>query len=247
MMFKRFAAATSILFIGLKEIFSRPKLFFLALIPFCIDILIFILGLSYGSSLLNSILTSALALIFPVPEGLWYQVAYYPLLVLFWLVFLISLSMIVYLVASVISSPFNALIAENILVDRGLIRPMKFTFFGFVRFSIKMILISLARAGILLSIAAVLFILSFFPGVNVLTSYLSAMIIGFDAADYTLELRDYSLKQRFGTFRQLFPEYAGMGLIMTLILMLPGFVILLMPVIVSGTTVIIGKALKETP
>ncbi len=213
--------------------------------PFIISLFIFFMGLGYGSHYLGVALGWALGFIFPSSEGLWYQVAYYPLLILFWMVFLVSLSAIVYLFTSVIAAPFNALLAESILVHFKYIEPIKMGFIGFIKFSVKMLAIALMRAGILVGLSIILFILSFIPGLNIITSYVAAMIVGFDAADYTLELKGYGLTERFRSVREMLPEYAGMGLTLAVVLLLPGAVILLMPSIVAGATVTMGKALKE--
>ena len=245
MMIRRLSFAATILMLGLREIFSRPKLFVLAIIPLIIDIVIFISTLRYGSRFLNSALQSTMAWIFPGEAGWWFDIAYYPLLILFWVVFLIAVTSIVYLLASVVASPFNALIAENILVARGLVTPVRMGLFAFMAFSVRMIGISLARAGILISLSLVALLLSFLPGVNFVSSYFAAMVVGFDAADYTMEAKGFSLADRFATVRRFFPEYAGMGFMLIFVLMIPGLALLMMPVIVSGATVVMGQALKE--
>lgn len=242
---KRFSSSSLFIVTGIKTIFSKPKFLFLASMPFVISLFIFFSGLSYGSHYLGLALGWALGFIFPAAEGIWYQVAYYPLLVLFWIVFLVSLSAIAYLLTSVVAAPFNALLAESILVHYKYIEPVELGFVGFIKFSIKMLLIALLRAGILVGLSIVLFILSFIPGLNIVTSYVAAMIVGFDAADYTLELKNYSLTDRFKSVREMLPEYAGMGLTIAIVLLLPGAVLILMPSIVAGATLTMGKALKE--
>lgn len=245
MMLQRLGIAATFLFLGLREILSRPKLILLSLAPLTVDVLLFTLGFTYGTPVLHTALDSAMAWIFTSKDTFLFQVAYYPMLVLFWMVFVISLTTSVYLLASVIASPFNALIAETILVSRNLVPAQKFTFISFIAFSLRMVAISAARASILIFLSIFVFIVSFLPGVNLLSSYFAAVLISFDAADYTLELKNYSLKQRFMTLRTLLPEYLGMGIVLILALLLPGFVLLLMPVIVSGATLIVGKALQE--
>lgn len=245
MMLQRLGTATTFLFLGLKEILSRPKLILLCMAPLIVDLVLFAIGFTYGTPILHAALDNAMAWIFSSSDTFWFQMAYYPMLILFWLVFLVSLTTSVYLLASVIASPFNALIAENILVHRKLMSPIKMGFVKFIGFSLRMITIAALRAVILIFLSVLVFILSFLPGVNLLSSYFAAVIISFDAADYTLELKNYGLRQRFMTLRTLLPEYLGMGLVVILTLLIPGLVLLLMPVIVSGATIVIGKALQE--
>ena len=212
MSLQRFSHSTAFAFTGARVVFSRPLYMCIAAFPLMIALVLFGIGLNVGSYYIGAALQAALEFIFPTDETVWYQFAYYPLLILFWLVFLVSLSVMVYLLASVIASPFNALLAEKIMVEKRYMQPLRIGFIGYVKMSVRMIFIAILRAFILITISVGLFVLSFIPGVNIVTSYLGAMIISFDAADYALELKGFNLVGRFKTLKSLFPEYSGMAL-----------------------------------
>ena len=71
------------------------------------------------------------------------------------------------------------------------------------------------------------------------TSYIAFMLIAFDASDYAMETMEYSLSNRMKFFREQLAEYAGMGAAVGLVMLIPGSIILCMPLAVVGASQIV--------
>lgn len=236
MMMRRFWNGFGFLKRGLKEIRTDSKMKYLVIIPIIIDVTIFILALTYSLPLVPALVGTALGYLFASPEGFLYHLVYYPLWLLFGLVFLVAVSAATYFFASILSSPFNALLAERMAVKMGVIKDRPFQIWQFIKSSLNMIWISLLRTVVLVSIGLVLFVLSFLPGVNLATSYVAFMLIAFDASDFAMETMEYSLGQRMKFFREQLAEYTGMGGAVGLVMLIPGSIILCMPLAVVGAS-----------
>ena len=241
MMMQRFWGGFSFLKRGFAEIKSDKKMKLLVIIPLIIDIAIFIAAISFTLPLVPELIAVALGYLFSSSEGFLYNLVYYPLWLLFGIVFLVAVSAATYFVASVLASPFNALLAERVAEKAGVIPERPFQMGFFIKNSIKMLLVSLMRTTALVCIGLFLFILSFLPGVNLATSFIAFMLIAFDASDYAMETLEYPLSKRFKFFRESFAEYAGMGAAVGLVMLIPGFIILCMPLAVVGSSQIVTE------
>lgn len=239
MMMRRFWNGFGFLKRGFREIRTDRKMKYLVIIPIVIDVTVFIAALTYSLPLVPALVSTALGYLFSSPEGFLYNLIYYPLWLLFGLVFLVAVSAATYFLASVLSAPFNALLAERIAVKMGVVPDRPFQIGLFIKTSIKMIWISLIRTAALVTIGIVLFVLSFLPGVNLATSYIAFMLIAFDASDYAMETMEYSLSMRMKFFREQLAEFAGMGAVVGLVMLVPGSIILCMPLAVVGASQIV--------
>lgn len=211
-------------------------------IPLVINIACFGAGLIYGAPMIPALIAKALVYVFPSPEGFWYSLTYYPLVLVFGVVFLISLSAFVYLLSSLISSPFNALLAERTLMKIGIIQAEPFNLVKTLKVSIKMFVTSLLRLAVLLFASVLLFIISFIPGLNIISSFLTFVILAFDASDYALEALQLSLSQRLAFLRSNFAEYSGMASFFVILMFIPGVIVVLMPIVVVGAAQLTGHA-----
>lgn len=233
-MIARFLQGFAFFLNGWKLLNSGKGLWHFVWIPLLISTGFFVAGLSFGFSIVPGLVTTALGFIFTTPEGWLYTLLWIPLVVLFGLVFLVSLSAVVYLLASVVGAPFNAILAERVLILQGVIKAEPFNLGRSIRLAYKMLLVSLIRAIVLVFASALLFLVSFVPGLNFVSAYLTLVILAFDASDYAFESLQWDLSTRIKFLKSHMPEYCGMAAQLAIFFLLPGAIVLLMPVIVIG-------------
>lgn len=231
---------------GTRMIFKDRSLFLWAIIPFLIDLALVAWGISWGVTSLSSWTAATIGYLVSPSAGIWYDIFYYPLLVIFWLAFLVVLTYGTFLIATIIASPFNSLLAERALVVRGVIEDRPFHFGRWLKVTLKMIFVSILRALIFLAIGVIILILSFIPVLNVLGSYMAFLIMAFDSMDYSFEALEYDLADRFKYFRNHFAEFSGMAAALGLTLLIPGLTLLLLPSAVVGCADIVHRVEKKS-
>ena len=173
---------------GLTTLMRAKGLKRYAIIPFLIDVAILFFGMAWGASQVLSLATLAAGYIVSVDSGFLYYLVYYPLILLFGLVFVILLVFAVYLLAGVIAGPFNSLLAERALMHFGVIEDRPFQVMAWLKLSVRMLIVSLLKAVLFLIVGIVLFILAFVPGFNLASSLGAMMILAFDSMDYSFEI-----------------------------------------------------------
>lgn len=219
---------------GISLFRSHPSLITFAVIPFILDILGFIIGVYLGSSFLSGWVAAALAWIITPAAGIWYQILYYPLLFILWLVFLIVLGYFVVLVGSIIASPFHSLLAERSLMKFGLLQSADFSFGQWIKTSAKMFLVSILKASIFAILGIIVLIFSFIPILNVVGSFIACLLVAFDTMDYSFEAKEWNIKNRIQFFKSELPLFSGMATVLGLTLLIPGLTLLFYPVAIVG-------------
>ena len=82
---------------------------------------------------------------------------------------------------------------------------------------------------------------------NFVTSFVSFILIAFDASDYVMETLEFSVKERFVFLRNNFAEYCGMGTSIGIFMLIPGLIVLMMPFMVIGASqVVASRKLNDT-
>lgn len=224
-----------VVFQGTKDIFSIPGLLAWAIIPFIIDLLILIFGFHWGKGQIPGWRDKVMGLVFSDPSGWIYTLLSPVLSLLFWMAFIGVLLYGTFLLATIVASPFNAIIAEKTLSHYGFLQNSPFNWAQWVTVSLRMFLISLIRVIVFAIIGVVLFILSFIPLLNLLASFVTFLIIAFDCMDYSFEVKQMSLSQRFKYFKNHLPEFCGMATMLGFSLLVPGLTLLLLPSSVAGS------------
>ncbi len=238
---KNYSLGLKFIFSGFSSINSTKGLWKRILVPFVIDIFLLSYFLVLGVTNLPLWVASALGLIFTTPSGWLYSLLYYPLFLILGLGFSVITVFGVYLLASVIASPFYSVIVEKILMKNSVIAEQPFSFSRWVSVSVRMMGVSLLRAFIFALVGIPLFICSFIPGLNIASSFSAFLIMGFDSMDYSYELHELSLKQRIQHFKSHLVIYSGMATVIGLTMLLPGLTLLLMPFLVAGSAEIYSK------
>lgn len=233
------------IFKGFRAIKDNKSLWMWLLAPILIDLflLVFLLGLAFSK--LSLLVTMSLGFIFSEPTGFIYSLLYYPLFLILALGFSVIIVYGIYLIGTVIASPFNSVIAEKVLMRRGIIEEKPFVFSNWLRASLKMMLISLVRTFIFIIIGIILLVCSFIPGLNLFSSFMAFVILAFDNMDYTYEVMQMNLSDRFVHFKNHAFTFSGMATVIGVTLFVPGLTLLLMPVLVAGAASIYQPQMKR--
>lgn len=240
-MIRRFFNGFGFIIRGYRILKSAPHLRKWAIAPFAIDVLVFGIFLYFG---LNQMRDFAYKFSFYVLETSlsdYFNFLYYPLLILFWCVAFVLCFYLVYALATVVASPFNAFLAEKTLIHLGYSTEKKLTFAAGLKLSARMFWVSLIRSVVLLCVGVLLILLSFMPGLNLLAAYMVFIILAFDSMDYSFETTNLNIKQRFKFFSRHLIEFCGMGAFVGLTAFVPGLTLLLMPFAVAGSASLFGE------
>ena len=224
---------------GFKLIKNNSKLLQLSLAPFVISLALVIIGLilafqfSFGA--FPMFLTS---LFFPqatvLTSGIIATLIKFFLNVTTYIVISILWLFLMLVLLNIICIPFHSLLAERTLKDLNALPQKPFSISDWIKTCIRMFFISTTRTIILLIIGLIPFLLSFFvPGLSILAGFIGLLIITSDCLDYSLELLEFSLKERFSVFKKHFVEFTGFCCFFGII---PVINLLLLPVAVVGAT-----------
>ncbi len=219
---------------GFRILKLHPRLLLFVIIPLTLDILAFAGGVFLGTTFLSGWVAAALNFVITPAAGLWYSVLYYPLLVFLWVAFLVLLGYSIFVIGAVIASPFHSLLAERTLMKLGALQTAPFSLRSSLRTGFKMFKASLKKMLVFAVLGIVILICSFIPIVNILASFMACLIVAFDAMDYSFEIKEWGLKERFAFFKAELPLFCGMALALGLTLLMPGLTLLFYPVAVVG-------------
>lgn len=226
---------------GVGVLKTQRGLWLSILMPVFINLCIFLFGAGWGIYFVPAGVNGVLGFIFESAKGWLYTMLWWPLAILFGLVFIISFSALMYLVGSLVTAPFNAMLAERVLQNQGVLQSRPFALGHFIKTTLKMLATALVRAVVLVMASFLLFALSFLPGLNLLTAYCTLIIIAFDASDYALEALHFSFSQRIDFLRKNLAEYMGMAAQLAIFFIIPGAIVLLMPILVIGAADQVAK------
>jgi len=239
---KRAGQGFTFLILGWRFLSAHPGLRKWTLIPLFVDLMLLLVGWSLGVSQVPVWVAQSLGIFVTPAAGLWFSLLYYPLLILFGIGFLVLWLYLVFILASLVAAPFNAILAEKCLIQLGITPanggPLKLFF--------KMLRASLVKTVLFLIIGVFLFFLSFIPIINIFSIFGALLIMAFDCADYSFEVTGLGLRQRMSRWRGNLPEFAGMAGGLSLTLFVPGLTLLLLPVAVVGSAVVLVDAEKRS-
>lgn len=222
---------------GLGIILSNSELKKMALIPVVATILSLFVGIFVGFSYSAEIVSLVFGRWIDPSGGMInavFNLAGYILITI--VVFMLS-----YLVASLISIPFNSIIAEKTLAQIGALTIKPETLSEKTIKFLKMLRVSVLKAVVVLFLVSFVFIGSFLPGISIIAIYLGLLLLAFDCVDYSLEIYEMSLKDRFSFLRQHISALSGFALTLGVVFLIPFFNFLLLPVAVSGGAYLVGQ------
>lgn len=215
--------------LGWLELLRNNRARYLAVVPMLLSILLFISGFIWGIGHLGILAQEAALFLLPASVESWSQWLMYPLILLFGVVYLVLLIYCTYILGLLISAPFMGFMAERILKERGIKADV--SFFSMLKVALlKVTLFGLLGLG--------LFICSFIPGLNLVSSFGAFLILAFDSMDYSFEAHGLTLSSRMRFFRRRLPLFLGMASALGLTLLVPGLTLLVLPFAVSGAAVL---------
>ena len=226
---------------GTKIICKVPGLLIWAVIPFLIDVFILIAALYFGISQISHWKGQLMSRIFD--SNGWLYLLLSPFASIFlWITFMAALFYGVFLLTSLIASPFNAVIAEKVLSHHNIIKSKPFNWSRWLSTSLKMLKISLIKTVLFLAVGGILFLLSFIPIVSFIALFTTLLMIAFDFMDYSFEAKEMELSQRWKYFRTYIPQLCGMATAIGFSLLIPGLMLLLLPSAVAGSAWVVSQS-----
>jgi uncharacterized protein involved in cysteine biosynthesis len=230
---------------GVSILSSNASIRRLALLPFIVTLLIFIAGLSWGLPFVTGLVqpTTTWVLKFLALKSTTdtYSILSWAIPVLLWPPFVFFLLYMLWQTTRLFAAPLYSLLAEKVLTVSGFYPTEKFQLFGWARANVQMAIVSIMRTFSFALFGAVLFLLSFIPGVGIFTSLCFLLIVTCDVCDYAFEAMRWPLGARFRFFREHFGFIAGFSVTLAVVFLIPGLNFFLLPAAVVGATDVISK------
>lgn len=152
----------------------------------------------------------------------------------FW-VFLVLFSLYFsYMVLCLVGSPFYSLMADRILIRKGVQPKIKNNFARWLYTSIKMLIVSLLKMCFFMLITAALFVASFWSFGLMLLPFVVCLMIAYDCVDFSLECMNYTLRQRWKYFGNHFSFYLGLSFSILMFSFIPGLFTFCLPFFIAG-------------
>ena len=145
---------------------------------------------------------------------------------------------------TVVAAPCNSLLAERTLIMAGAVEDRPFELGRWLKVSAKMLFVGLMKSMVFLFFGILIFVCSFIPILNFVSSFAAFLIMAFDSSDYSFEIMEMSLRERFRFFQNHFPEFAGMASFLGLTVFVPGTTLLLLPFSVVGAALTLSDLKK---
>ena len=226
---------------AIRLIWSHKVLRKYSVIPILINMVVFtaggIIGWYYFTDWLSALL--------PDQNGYWYwQIVYYVLLLVFAFILIVFIILAFTIIGSFIASPFNDVLSEKtyrILTGGGQENAVSWkSLIGDVGRALGQEIKKILLFGMLISS---LFILNLLPGLGpllygILSSLCSFLILAMEFVDFSMSYRRLSFRQKLlFSIRNIVPMI-GFGISLFFICLIPFLNYLLLPVAVTGGTIL---------
>lgn len=211
-------------------------------VPWLIDLAVLLVGWGFGVQGVQALTAWAIGKL--TVTGWLFDVLYYPTVIILGFMFIIVWLVVVLAVATVIASPFNALLAERALTRQGITTAAAQSAGAWIKLAFRMAWVAVLKGVVFGLVGLTLFVLSFVPGLNLVAAYASMCVFAADVFDYSFEATGLSLRRRMAEWRSLAQELGGLGGSLLLTSLLPGLTVLLLPVAVLGATTLVAARSK---
>lgn len=231
---------------GIRLLSSEARLRGLAIVPLAFSLIVgsfLTLAGLYGLSLLIGSVSFELAAMMSIAPG---SFANQLLTLALWPVGLLLLGVAIYLVIRILAAPFYSYLAEKTLVRLGRRRDDPFVLKHWLRITIRMFFVSLAKSILFGAASVVLLIFSLIPGLNILATIGFVMMLAFDVSDYAFEAMEWSLKKRLQHVQNNWLTYVGLACATGVMMTIPGFNLLLLPALVVGASETLHRTLRPS-
>ncbi len=233
-----FIRGMMILVLGFRHALLNKNLLVLALIP----VLVAAIGLFFGFKPLFRIYLSESAGIFLDKEifDFWGGAIFLWIGKFILKIFIVFLTFLTfYILLQVIYIPICSLLAEKVLLRKGIIRCQSIK--EALGFNLRMFKMSLIKSGVLIFAGFFFFIGSFVPGLGFVSVYFTLIVLAYDSFDYGLELYGLNLKDRILFIKKNFMLINGHVGALLLFSFIPGLILLIFPFSVIGASLFIGE------
>src|SRR3989338_9911458 len=238
-LFQDFKSGFMAPFQGIRFLFKFPSLLRLALIPFLINILLFI-GLIFT---LYKNFEPLIALLITKPETWYWVVLYYIFYAVALVLLLILGTLILCLIGNILASPFHEWIAQKVkTIVKGDVIDAPFSF-AFALKEFRRIFVTQCKK---LSLIVILVLFSLFlvliPGAGIfLSGFISLLLLTLQFMDFPFEIERLSFSQQLHFFFHSFFAWIGFGLAISCLLTIPLLNLLVLPVGVIGASLLYYK------
>ncbi|MCF6280850.1 MAG: sulfate transporter CysZ [Candidatus Polarisedimenticolaceae bacterium] len=230
---------------GLRLI-TEPSLRPFVVIPLLVNMLIFSLLVWLGMSQFDGLLNQML------PENHWLDFLRWLLWPLFALTFVLIVFYTFTVVANLIASPFNSLLAQKVeLLLSGELPEESSSDWREIVVGVGSAVMGEGRKiGYFLVRALPLLVLFLIPGLNLLAPFLwllfSAWFLALEYADYPMGNHGISFTEQHDRLKQQRMPALGFGGAVTLMMMVPLLNFVAMPAAVAGATILWHERLRES-
>lgn len=230
---------------GLTMIAGSNAIRRLAVLPFILTLFIFLIGLALGLPFITGLVmpfTTWLIEFFGMkPKESLAQTLSWVLPILIWPALAVALLYLLVVATRLFVAPFYALLAEKTLIQKGAIEPGKFQLIPWFQINARMTGVSLVKAGVFAVLGLVLTVLSFIPGVGLVTGLGFLTLVAYDISDYAMEAYGWSFRDRIAFFKNFFPAFLGLGIALGLVFLIPGLNFFLLPASVVGAAELVRR------
>ena len=163
------------------------------------------------------------------------------------LVFLLVLALmfasvyVLFLTTKLLASPFYALLARQVLKNRGILKADDLSFVRWMILSFRTTAVNLIEISVFTIFGGVLFVFSFIPIVNVLAAFGFFLIMAYDSTDYSLDVLNLGLSERVKYFLSHFTQFCGFALAISLVMLVPGLNLILFAASVAGGSDLVSR------
>ena len=219
------------------KLLVRPGLKRYAIMPLLINIIIFGIGLYFTFSWIET-----LRLQFEAWLPSWLDVLSYIL----WPLFIISAGVIiVYLfttITQILASPFNAILSEKVEASLNLPTATTESNLSFWQALKNAPIREISKFVKSLKWIALMIILSFVPGLNLLVPLIAGWLMAIDYLDYPADNRGYSFSESIKHIQSNRFNHLLFGLIVSLVSLIPIVNLFIVPAAVAGGTALWHKS-----
>jgi CysZ protein len=243
-MFKNFFAGIGYLFQGISLI-SKKGIRPFVVIPLLVNIVVFSFAIGIAKTQFDGLMAQLLAWL---PSWLsWVQWLLYPL---FAVLIFIAIYYVFTMIANLIASPFNALLAEKVELHlNGLPIPEFKGYKAMMRILGKTVISEFRKILYMLKWLPVLIIISIIPVLNIIAPFAwglyGAWMLALQYTDYPMGNHELFIKEELKLLRKHRASSLGFGGAVTLMTMIPILNFLAMPVAVAGGTAFWVKCLSK--
>ncbi len=225
------ARGMSVYWAGAKWLKNHPRQLFLVFVPMLLSLILFSAGVGYFLGQTEAVFSWVL---FAKPESWWGIALYYGAKALLYMAILVLGLVACLLFSNILAAPIYEYVSAVVESDLTAKPAPELNFvesFALIGEEIKKVLFILGISIMLLLI----------PGLNVISTAVTAFLIGWDFYDYPLARRGWGFRERFRFVLADAWSVFGLGLW----LVIPFVHFILMPLAIAGGTMLSVEALQK--